>query len=710
MFVRGLNPIWFFNDLTGRPLDDTYWIFFLTNDLPYTFQPVYQDPNGLAVWNNPIQFQPNGGLPNNIYFIPDAVYRIEVRQGQSTNDPLIGNPIENYVPVATETENDPLITARNLITNPQFADVYFNGSYTYTQISSSTYILEIAPGWTLTLTGAGTTVVTQVENAGNNNIEGNPPYYITINNSGWTTAVLSQTFDNNGALFANGAASIAFLADATTSAQTISINLVPSIGASTTLFTGQISASTLQYYFGSSDISTSTNSDTGIDATTSLQISLPGTSILSFSNFQLVGQSIPLSSSFVPSQGTDPGSAPEFQEISYERVVDQEFHVFKDSILNQQKNSILTAWNFSNNPWQFRSPAISNVATNTYTADQTIVIQQAYVASATGNNIAVGQGSLSDNYGFTVQAVTANNQFAILQYIAPQSCRNCWGNIMSAMVKLNLNTVHNSTINFKARLIYRAGLPTTTAQAVPIATWAAGQDPVAAAGYTLIAPPFDPVYTISTDTTSFSFNGFQLPVSSDVNMTLGILIYTVSNMDENATADSIVINDISLVQNEFALPTQLETLDETLQKCEYYYEKSYDSGVQPATATDAGQLVFIQNYNSIAGPNTQFFPGAFTIEFKNSKNRTPTMTIYSTGGLGQPVASANVLAAVFSNAHASGTPGNLPITDWTQQISLSNASYSPTGAGSPWISCGGDTVPQDSQIYLHFVANSQLGV
>ena len=79
-FSRGENPIWFFNNLTGQPVDDTYYAFFLTNDLPYIPQMVYQDPNGLFPWSNPIEFQPSAGLPNNIYF-SDAVYRIEIRQG-----------------------------------------------------------------------------------------------------------------------------------------------------------------------------------------------------------------------------------------------------------------------------------------------------------------------------------------------------------------------------------------------------------------------------------------------------------------------------------------------------------------------------------------------------------------------------------------------------------------------------------------------------
>ena len=89
MFVRSENPIWFFNDLTGQPLNDNYYAFFLTNDLPYLPQNVFQDENGLAAWPNPLEFSPAGNLPENLYFDPTLVYRIEIRQGPYQSSSLI---------------------------------------------------------------------------------------------------------------------------------------------------------------------------------------------------------------------------------------------------------------------------------------------------------------------------------------------------------------------------------------------------------------------------------------------------------------------------------------------------------------------------------------------------------------------------------------------------------------------------------------------
>ncbi len=86
-FSRGANPIWFFNNLTGEPVDDTYYAFFEQNTVPYLPQTVYQDPNGIVPWSYPIEFSPNAGLPDNIFGDPSQVYRIVVRQGPDDTYP-----------------------------------------------------------------------------------------------------------------------------------------------------------------------------------------------------------------------------------------------------------------------------------------------------------------------------------------------------------------------------------------------------------------------------------------------------------------------------------------------------------------------------------------------------------------------------------------------------------------------------------------------
>src|SRR5665213_1454478 len=95
--VRGSNPIWLFDDLVGNLLDDNYWLFTLQNQIPYQFATVWQDPDMNVPWSNPIQFLANGTLPNNIYFDPTQVYRLEVRASNTQAGALIYE-VNNYVP------------------------------------------------------------------------------------------------------------------------------------------------------------------------------------------------------------------------------------------------------------------------------------------------------------------------------------------------------------------------------------------------------------------------------------------------------------------------------------------------------------------------------------------------------------------------------------------------------------------------------------
>ena len=620
-FIRGPNPIWFMNNLTGAPLDDTYYAFFLTNDLPYVPQAVYQDPDGLIPWSDPIEFQPSAGLPNNLYFDPTLVYRIEIRQGPDQTYPLIWL-IENYT-LSSEAESGGVIaltTTSNIITNPQFADIDFVSPLVIT--TAGTY--DIAPGWQLVLTGTGTTTVTQVANSGDSNIEGNPPYYITFANSGWSTAQLIQTFTNNGAIFAGGAIAVSFLAAATGTPVQLSVIYTPSNlpGNSTTIFPisgpGTITVGALTEYSAAVDIPASTNTDSGPAANVQIIFVLPVNGTISLTNIQITGQSQPLPSGYLQTMN------PLFQEIPYERVVDQEFHIYKDSLLTEPKDNLLVGWTFALNPWQYATITSTNIPVNQYTADQTIIIQQNYVATGTGNNVAVGQGTAAQNHAYVVTAVTATNQFAIVQYIDPRTIGTYWGQILSAMVNTAISTSNSTTVKFKVRLIWSTALPLTVSRTEPILSWTAGADPTFSSAWTPIVPLNDPAYTLVNGTnTNFAFDQFQLPESTSVNMTLGIVLYTTGSMSITSPADSILFNRVSLVPNDYAIDASTETYDETLRKCQYYYEKSYQVGALPGTASYVGSNAIVTSLGAFA------FLYSFYIRYQQYKRNNPLVTLYS---------------------------------------------------------------------------------
>ena len=630
-FVRGANPIWFFVNNVGTLFDDTYYAFFLTNDLPYLPQPVYQDPNGLVPWSNPIEFQANAGLPDNIFGDESLVYRIEFRQGPTQSDPLI-DEVNNYIfgTGGGSTVSDILTVSENLITNPQFADISFVSPETITV--AGTY--SIAPGWSLVLGGTGTTTITQGTNAGDSVIEGNPAYYLTFNNNGWSTAQLIQRFSNNGAIFSGGAIAVAFSANATTASEVLTVSYAPSTGSATNIFSRTIPTGAMLPYSGAVNIPDSTSTDVGTAAYVNIIFNLPGTGILSLSNIQITGQSVPLSTSFDTSS-----DAPLYQELTYERMVDHEFNVYRNSIIMQPKDSILTGWNFGMNPWQFKVNTTTNVATNQYITDQTIVVQQAYVAGAVGNNVSSAQASPLYNQGLQIAAVTAHNQFAIIQYIDPYTIAPYWQSKVSSMVKAFILTTHGtSTVKLKMRVIFNASLPPTVSQTDPISSWTEGGDPVfnVGAGWVGLSPNNDPAYTLTGIAQDFAFDGFNLPQAGNLTATVGVVLYTVGLMNQTATADAVIFNDVSLVRNDFALSSNPKTWDQVLRECQFYYEKSYDQGVLPGTATAYLSMLGLSQPAVYNGANQwDVFAGNMSFQYKTIKRALPGVSILN------PVTGAN---------------------------------------------------------------------
>lgn len=657
MLVRGINPKWSFVDLVGQQLDDSYFMFVLQNTLPYLPATIYQDYQGNVPWVNPIQFLANGTLPNNMYWNGDSVYRLEIRHGNSQSDELV-YLIQNYVPQGdgSGTGGETAAQTSNQITNPQFALVNFNGTLT----TSSSDPLDIAPGWTLTGNGSAMTV-SQVTFTGSTTDSTNASYGLSITTTGANTVTLTQTFENNGALWAGEGISVCLSASSDTSNAQISASLsYPDVPYTKEAIGTTVLTSTLQSYLGAVEIDASTNTEPAASASTVFTINLQVAGTYVITSVQLLGQ--------------DVAEVINYEQETLERQIDQTFHYYRNSILFQPKDSLLAGWNFGQNPWQFTTTSSSNVAVNQYTADQTVIVQRAYVTGAVQNNVATSQAAAADNFGFTVTAVTATNQFAMIQYIDTATLAPYWGSILSSLVSLRLSTSHSTTVGVKMKLIYRTTAPTTISQTVPIASWAVADTPVFSSGWSEITPNNDPTYTLS-NSTSFQdivFEGMQMPSASTSTMYAALVIYTTGSISQASTADSIIFNEVSLVPNEFAISANTLTYEQMLRKCWFYYEKTTLPGLLPNDfSTFAGSINIQNNVQPLAftGVTNVFgYAGPLQIEFMEYKrSQSPLFTTYSSLD-GNP---NNIQAVLFCNGGPVAFPGVALSGNWTQ-AALSN--------------------------------------
>lgn len=706
-FVRAASPIWYFPDLTGNPLNDTDYLFVLSNVFPYVPVIIYQDPNGTIPWSNPIEALANGTFPINMYFDPNVVYRLEVRAGATQADALI-NLIENFIPEAGGTPSPPgniVVSSSNLVSNPQFAQVNFAtvppGTTPSISISAAgTY--NIAPGWSLVLTGSGTALITQLIATGAQNTLLNPvpPYALEFNLSGWTSAILEQQFNGLGALFSNSNVSMqvtAFSNDGI--AHNISLVYFPQPpGTPVTIASANLSITAYTVIQGAVPIPTSTNTNLSNSSFVDMQIILPTTGIVDISNVQMVQQDTPTPISF--------------QQQPLENQINNLFFNYANELIIKPKNSILTAWNFALNPFQFVTPVVTTqVPITAYIADQTICHQEA--ASQVQN----GKGSSLQRQCLLVKAVgaAATTRFALIQYIDSATIRPYWSYILSSLVRARIFTTHGTSVRIKMRLIYRTTAPTTIGNTEPIASWAANSDPVFAAGWTAIAPLNDPAYilpnTYSTDEgtsafPAFSFDQFTMPDASTSTMSLGIVIYTMDNMNSSGTADSIGFDKISLVPNKFAVDTNPQTFAECLHDCEYYFEKSLLYNLIPGTANYNGQVFRSQGITTGGGGIYILFAEAFDFNYRvNKQGGTSVINLWSPTTGAQNTIDAIIWYGASANIIAQVATGN-----WSYASSEKGLQATPTNNNALVTSSGALGSSISAFISFHYTADARLGI
>ena len=720
-FSRGADPIWtFFDPVTGLPLNDQYYVSFLSNIFPYLPSFVYQDDQGLVRWPDPIELTSGGALPPNVYFNNDLVYRIEVRMGPTQNDELV-YLIENYIPIQNggNTPSNTSSGSENQISNPQFAFINFVSPLTIS--SSGTH--NIAPGWDLVLTGSGSCVVTQEIYTGKENELQNdannpntvPPYALNITTGTFTTATLRQRFNGVGAIWYNNyiSASI-FVLSGNGFPQPITVNYVPNSdngGTPVSIISNQnmpVGAvyGTIQ---GVEHLTSSQNDDLNNISYVDIDIVLPTNGNVNISDIQVMGQSAATLNPFSP--GPDE---------TLERQTDHLFHYYSDQLIIKPKASILTAWNFALNPYQFiANTATAQTAQCPYISDQTILYQQI------ANNLTTGQASAADGFGLKLIGTgsAAATQFALIQYIDPATIAPYWNFYLSSLVRIGLRSSNptKSSIRFKMRLIWRTDLPPNITSNPPIASWSSGGDPVFNTGWTQIKPLNDPTYTIPTSYStyesgnafsSFAFDQFPMPPASTDTMTLGVVLYTIDNLIVSS-GDYIVVDKISLVPNKFAVDTNPITFDECLRQCQYYYESSYVAGGLVGTSTPDGQQFAITplggDYSS-----TILYKTTLIQNYKQVKRAIPVLSatsgpsirFYSPDGTAD-----NIQVGAWTGSTYFVALQNVPIaSNWTALSSFQNSIVlqpsNTTGLGTVATPPGS----AQGQMFWQYVADCRLGV
>lgn len=621
-FVRGACPIWLLDDLTGNLLDDTYYVFFLESTLPYLPQGVYRDFSATVPWDNPLQVQADGTLPNNLYFDPDAVYRIEIRHGNTQADALI-RLVENYVPLGAEPTpvDDTNAHVENLMTNPQFFDVNFQTDVTFQTTST---ITQIAPGWEIEKTAGVTTVtVAQLSFPGDNNVATNASYAISITSAGTGTIILRQKFDNTGGLFASGAVTLALTAAYSGTVVDLHAELVYSAGTAPTEIFNPVKTltTTLTEYTGHSDVPVSANPDAAADAYTALELSWAAGATVKITSVQLVA--------------TSSGSTQEisYQQTPLERQVDHEFHYYKSQLIQKPIPSWLVGWDFPLNPVQFNGTgtvAAQAIGANKsfYAWDQTIVFQSVNsgvsISRSTGGSFVMTSTSVSP----------ATGQVGIIQYLDRAHILPLLHDSVS--VNIAAYTSAASAVTASVELYYTedANLPAMGSNNSIVSSLNSDGSVNSTNGTWVKIPRINNLGTatfkiqpkVTEEFFDYHFNGWDLEGISATNTATYFAI--VIGTEGISSPTTISFLSVGLCSGEVPTRPAPQTADQVLHECQRYYESSYPAGVAPATASQAGAIFRLQ-YGVDTGAQRRGYSRSFGVEYKTQKRKTPNFEIYN---------------------------------------------------------------------------------
>jgi hypothetical protein len=634
--IRGFNPIWSEFDLQGNLFDDTFYLFVLQNTIPYLPAIVWHDPDMNTPWTQPIQFLGNGTLPVDIYWDPDTVYRLEFRQGDTQNDPLIYE-VDNYIPGSSgSTPVDTIATtSSNQITNPQFESVNFASPYTLAATDPDP--IQIGPGWFLEVAGSGSVTINQVPFNNAQVTPSNAPYALELILSGWTSGSvhLVQRFEQNGVLWAKKTVSTAITAAITGPSVLIGATLVDSNGTSiaTILPANTEVNESFNEYTGYGTLLASTNPDVPPAAYIDYKLALPSNVTIYVTSIQVIVQ--------------DTIAQPSFTQDSINRQIDHLFHVYKDTIFFKPIPSLLTAWDFPLNPAQFGITSFTT--TPIYVWDQTIC------GSVVGT-VNVTRLATTDAMKFTT---TQNTEaFFMLQYLEDAEAVKTTMSQLSVLIDAYA-LIHGS-VNVKAYLYYSSAggtIPPLSGSPATIGTLAASGvftlNGTTGANWTAV-PLFNGYTNTGTLSTSILndpiiFNGFDGTSNIGINAAHNFAIVVTFKVPTAGT--TIQVNSIACVPGSIATKPAPQTQDEVLRECQYYFQSSFPLGTAPVSGTFTGNAPTYAFQQTVAGQDSRF-----VVTFAGQTRAIPTITTYSPGTTG-----ANIYNFTRSSAYDTTVVSNISV-------------------------------------------------
>lgn len=598
---------------------------------------------------------------------------------------------------------------QNQIANPQFTEVLINEgiSTTYTVSAATNQVFEFAPNWDFVISGTGTVIVERIAISGNDQIVTSPPYVLDISVSvGVTKCWLRQRYSANSGLWASTSNVDFFL-----SGLLIALNMnvgdtavqmfyeESSGGSPITIVDESFDNTGYELIQGSTvdPIPLSTNTDDGVDGYVDIYLSFSANTHVRVSSIQVI-----------PTEGESTATTFLYDVNSSNRELANMGDYYLPRLQAKQINSLITGWDFPLNPYQFgTSGNLPLAAASSYITDQTIAVRGAVGAVAFSINAITG--------GIKFSTSGTSDFFYIMQYLSGAQAKKILGTRLSVNVFGFKDNVSDA-VTMRVYLFRGSSaatfptLPATlgTSNTAGIFTLSASDwTEIERSGLGTATASIQNLVTsndLNTGNYDYSFTGWEITDSTEISDTDKFAIIVTFGYTDAST--DVTINSISVVPGDIPTRPAEKTIDETLRECQYYYEKSYDSDVTPATVTPTGAISVALNYN-YADANYQAGANAFTTHFKTVKRIAPTYTIYSPNN----GASGNIYALIYDQAVQKQTTNATFASFWnTYSSSIFSTAFIPSTGTEILSAAAGAIANPVSWMVYHYEADARLGV
>jgi len=498
--------------------------------------------------------------------------------------------------VQSSSPTDVFESSQNLFTNPEFSIVNFvpdSGQTFFTITAAGVGSMEIAPGWMLSWSGAGTIKLTQELIVDASLIQTNPSYALKIDvAAGVTNVKLTQRLYQSPRVFDERYLSVAaFVKSNSGTADTIKINYVSSNAVSYEVLNGVTSTNQqfkLLAGFGGAPvfITQTGNTDSPLTGYVDFTLEVPLARITTFTSF--FGVTVQNASSLVTN----------VQQTNAQQT-NATFWYYKDQLAYKPIPSYTLGWDFAMNPFQAQGVAgflynPTSPGKSVYVADQTLLFQ------STVNTTTVSQ---VDNRAIKLAVATNPSSLALVQYLGPREAQELLNNPVCSQIRAKVST---GTLRGQIHLYYTTVDATLPVMAANPAT--GGYTLVSAIDNTTGAPTVggggnhgtwievtrDTLgaanFTLSTTMSNNSFAGWNESAVAGISSAKFFAI--VVSFAQVPVSSNIEIEHISLQKGYIATAPAAMSFGETLAGLQQYYEKSYELATNPGTITLIGSTQF----------------------------------------------------------------------------------------------------------------------